>query len=60
MSFILYLCFFVCFFFFFFFFFFLALAAILFSGNEPVEGHLRNISVKLFYNRAIGLGQDVV
>ena len=25
-----------------------------------VEGHQRNISVKLFWNRAIGLGRDVI
>ena len=30
------------------------------SGTILVEGHPRNISVKLFWNRPIGLGEDVV
>ena len=35
----------------------LALTAIL---AILIEGHTRNISVKLFWNQAIGLGGDVV
>ena len=45
-------------------FLFLAMVAILFSGAEPflailVEGHSRNIPVKLFQNPLTGLGEDV-
>ena len=45
-------------------FLFLALVAILFSEAEPfrqnlVEGHTRNIPVKLFQNPFTGLGGDV-
>ena len=40
-------------------FLFLALVAILFSGAEPLEGHSRNIPVKLFQNPLTSLGEDV-
>ena len=48
------------------FFLFFAVVAILFNGAEThflailVEGHPRDISVKLFWNQPIGLGGDVV
>ena len=42
-------------------FLFLALAAILFNGAEPLEleGHPRNLPVKLFHNGCTGLGEVV-
>ena len=45
-------------------FYFLALVAILFSRAEPfltilIEGHSRNIPVKLFQIQLTGLGEDV-